>query len=106
MSTNKEKKEKQQGELMKETIMYIFEPCNWAYCGGAIVVIAENFDQAVYLAKEACTDKDDEETYDGIFSRDQKDMEENHWDQWLLTEEFKILDDKSPRVVVNNWNYS
>lgn len=91
---------------MKETTMYIFEPCNWAYCGGAIVVIADIFGQAVRLAKEACTDKDDEKIYDGVFSRDREDMEEDYWDQWLLTGEFKVLDDKSPRVVVNNWNYS
>lgn len=93
---------------MKETNIFIFEPFNWGFCGGAIVVIANTFDQAVHLAREACTDIDDEEEiiYDGLFSRDQKDMEEDYWDQWLLTGEFKVLDDKNPRVVVNNWNYS
>lgn len=90
---------------MNETTIYIFEPCNWAYCGGAIAVIANTFDQAVRLAREACTDADDEEQYDGVFSRDRKDMKEDCCDQWLLTGEFRILNDKNPRVVVNNWNY-
>ena len=91
---------------MKETGMYIFEPYNWGFCGGAIVVIANTFDQAVHLAKEDCTDADDEEQYDGVFLRDREDMKEDYWDQWLLTGEFKVLDDKDPRVIVNNWNYS
>jgi hypothetical protein len=91
---------------MKKTNMFIFEPCSWSHCGGAIAVIANTFDQAVHLAREACTDADDEEQYDGVFSRDRKDMKKDCCDQWLLTGEFRILNDKNPRVVVNNWNYS
>ena len=93
---------------VKKTNMFIFEPYNWSYCGGAIIVVADTFEKAVILAKESCEngDYEDDEEYEGIFSQEKDDFEKDSWDQWLLTEKFVVIDHREARVVVNNWNYS
>jgi hypothetical protein len=92
---------------MKTTIkLFIFEPYDWAYCGGAVGIVAENFEQAVELAIEEFTD--DEGVCDDKFQKTTEGFEKDHWSQWLLSDELTIIEDgpPNPRVLFCNWNYS
>jgi hypothetical protein len=91
--------------------LFIFEPYNWDYCGGAIGVISDSFENAVDLIIEtnrkltAESDRIGYEYEKEFFSETPKNFKEDHWDQWLLTEAIKVPDEEKPRVVFDNWNY-
>ena len=94
---------------VKKTNMFIFEPYNWPRCVGAIVVIADKFKEAAILARENCTtdyDRKNGEEYDGVFSGETSGLEDEKSGQWILTKKFEVIDNRKPRVVVNNWDYS
>ena len=107
--------------------LYIFEPYEWSYCGGAIGIIAETFDKAVEMvivndkiqakreAQEHNTSSlhtekmpvDNYRTYRSKhFQRDSNVFKKDHWNQWLLTHEIQLADNEQPRILFNNWNYA
>ena len=86
--------------------LYIFEPYEWAYCGGAIGVIAETFKEAVKIVVES-----DNELYEyKYFRTSAKTFEKDGDNQWLLTNRIPLSKglDKyvEPQVLFNNWNYA
>jgi len=88
--------------MEKKTNIYLFEPYDWAYCSGTIVVIAKTFKHAIILANKKYIRSSKEK---GTFSKNKKDLEKDSCNQWLLTDSLEVLDDKKPRVVISNWNY-
>lgn len=86
--------------------LFIFEPYVWAYCGGAIGVVAMDFEEAVKLAKES--EKNDDGGYDGDFQKIAEKLKKDHWDQWLLSAELTIMEEgpPNPRVLFNNYNHA
>ena len=87
--------------------LFIFEPYSWAYCGGAVGIVAENFEQAVELAIEEYTDPEDG-TCDDKFQRTTEGFQEDSWSQWLLSDELTIVEEgkPNPRVLFCNWNFA
>ena len=107
--------------------LYIFEPHEWSYCGGAIGIIAETFDEAVKIvitddkiqakqtAQKCKTSSlytknlsvDDHRTYRSkYFQRNSDGFKKDHSDQWLLTHKIQVTDDEQPRILFDNWNYA
>lgn len=100
--------------------LYIFEPYEWVYCGGAIGVIAETFDKAVEIIivddktqaeqrvqKQDKLSANDYRTYRSkYFQRNPDTFKKNHYDQWLLTNKIQLIDSEQPRTLFDNWNYA
>jgi hypothetical protein len=88
--------------------LFVFEPYEWDYCGGAIGAIAETFDEAVDLIVESKRRRlDDFRGYEKYhFSRNKNGFTEDHYNQWLLTTELEVSDDSKPEVVFDNWNWA
>ena len=102
--------------------LYIFEPYEWAYCGGAIGVLADSYTKAVDLIvekdKKHAKDRFETESWHKLtindlrsyrheyFSRTEDKFKKDHYDQWLLTVELPVASNGSPRVLFNNWNYA
>lgn len=102
--------------------LFIFEPhTKWGYCGGAIVVVADHFEEAIdliKLIKENWSYPDQEfefmfkrhnfyssvEDFNNLIKPPVSDIAYIH--AWILTHQFKISDDTPKGVIVNNWNYS
>ena len=89
-----------------KTNLYVFEPCEWEYCGGAILVIAKTFEQAIKLAAKSEVMEGSE--FFGLFSKNEQELKERNGscNQWLLTHKFQISDTGEPRVLVNNYNFA
>lgn len=86
--------------------LFIFEPYEWVYCGGAIGAIAETFDKAVNLIIESGREGGHERYKVKFFQPTAEFFKEDSWDQWLLTCELTIIDDGPSRVIFDNWNYA
>ncbi len=84
--------------------VFIFEPCNWEYCGGALGVIANDFDEAVKLLRKE--GKERSNNHMGNFSESREDYPDENSGQWLLTNTFDISDSEKPRVFLFNFNYA
>lgn len=87
--------------------LFIFEPYEWAYCGGAIGVIANGFKEAVdIIIKEDEKREEEDRIYSKKhFARTPNKFKNDHYDQWLLTHVLNVSEETS-RVVFDNWNYS
>ena len=104
--------------------IFIFDTSpGWSYCGGASVVIAENFDNAVKLLldyKDEDGDKilDDNKFYARV--EDIPDLEKHHyshepskffyektygWDEWVLVNSYEVTE-TVPGVVLVSFNYA
>ena len=99
--------------------LYIFEPYDWSYCGGAIGIIAETFNKAVKIiveadkirakhnAKSSRLSVDSHRMYRaGYFQRDKKVFKEDTSDQWLLTHRIPTSPGNLPEILFDNWNYA
>jgi len=108
--------------------LFIFEPYEWSYCGGAIGVIAPDFESAVdQIMKEDIEQAEEMAAKDSIshrqtkeqkierfrnykpeyFQRSPEKFKEDHYDQWLLTHEEEMSSQYDiPEVLFDNWNYS
>lgn len=84
--------------------LYIFEPYKWTYCGGAIGVVAEDFEKTVDLIIDNNQDSDSYRVE--YFQRTPENFRDGMWDQWLLTHDILVNPDRRPGVLFNNWNYS
>ena len=108
--------------------LFIFEPYNWAYCGGAIGIIANTFEDAVDLIvredrkraiKEAKKNEwnrpkhmSPEEHVDmyksykskKYFAKTTDNFKKDNYDQWLLTQIIEVKKEEKARVVSDNWN--
>lgn len=85
--------------------LYIFEPYEWAYCGGAIGVVARTFNEAVKTIIES----DNNGIYKYKYFRTNiETFEEDESNQWLLTHKMPLSKDLNkyiePQVLFNNWN--
>ena len=82
--------------------LFIFEPYNWVYYGGAIGVIAESYNEAINML---LADKD-ENFKERYFGKNKKDFKESRYDQcqWLLTHTIKVVNTKKG-ILFKNWNY-
>ena len=93
--------------------LYVFVPYEWDYCGGAIGVVASDFDEAVEIIKavkhrQPGTSEERFPYKNHLFIKPEREYEylakEDSWEQWILEYECKTDDDKGPRVVFDNWN--
>ena len=106
--------------------LFIFEPYEWAYCGGAIGVVAETYEDAVEFIiendKQRClkAKKRIEEKYKNTekrwrpivrrvyrreyFGKSPEKFKKDQWDQWLLTQTVKVAEEEESRIVFDNWN--
>jgi hypothetical protein len=105
----------QRGDNMN---LYIFEPYDWDYCGGAIGIIADTFGQAVetiiaadkiqakHKAKEwGLSDGSCRRYEPEYFQRSKEVFEDEGSDQWLLTHTIPLPATYIiPRVMFDNWN--
>ncbi len=114
---------------MKTSIkLFIFEPYEWSYCGGAIGIVAKDIKQAVDIIieedikdaerkfkEEKVFDRTSDTTVDDCrtyrrkyFGRTTKNFKKDGWDQWLLSHELTIIEDgrPNPRILFNDWNYA
>lgn len=99
--------------------LFIFEPYEWGYCGGAIGVISDTFENAVKFilledqkqageqAKEGLYDMSSYVNYKKKnFAKNTDTFKKDHWDQWLLTNTLDVPEETEERVVFDNWNYA
>jgi len=100
--------------------LYIFEPYEWEYCGGAIGIIARTFDeaaetiveydrpQAEQMAKELGFSVDSCRQYKSEYFRTNIETFVKDGDnQWLLSHTIPLPDTYIiPRVMFNNWNFA
>lgn len=88
----------------KKRFLFVFEPYEWCYCGGAIGVIAETYDEAVELIVKSSSKYEKYERK--FFSKSEECFKKDHYDQWLLTDTIEVNSSEQSRIVFNNWNYS
>lgn len=81
--------------------LYTFQPYKWAYCGGCKAVIANTFEEAVNLLLKKDNDLEIE-----YFQKERKNFKKDAYDQWLLTNTIKVLDNEKSRVIVDDYNYA
>jgi hypothetical protein len=88
--------------------LFIFEPYEWEYCGGALGVIAESYEQAIQLLLNIKDSNDDHEFKSEFFAKNKTDAEKFNEtiDKWLLTQEVELKCDLKPEVILNNWNWA
>ena len=106
-------------------ILFVFEPYNWSYCGGAIGVIADSFERAIDLisaeAREQAEVRAKRQIYRleednitmeeliescmeyrrGHFARGKEDLE---GDSWVLTNEFDVPAETTARIAFSNYH--
>lgn len=85
--------------------IFIFEPYEWDYCGGAIIAIASSYEEAVYIIVEDANPMWDlKKEY---FAKDESEFEnvDRDWNTWLLTHVIETTEEK-PRLVMVNFNYA
>ena len=84
--------------------MYIFRPhIKWDYCGGSIIVIAENFNDCKKIIDAS------EFSNDNCYSFIKEDddiIEYPYYDIWVLHEEFRLHPGLISRVVLCDFNYA
>jgi len=99
--------------------LFIFEPYEWDYCGGAIGVISDTFENAVKCILLEDQKQAREQSKEGLynmssytnykkkhFAKTSEGFIKDHWDQWLLTNTFDLPEETEERVVFDNWNYA
>ena len=95
--------------------LFVFLPYEWAYCGGAIGITAETFEDAVDFIVEKdrkrCA-KIGRSGYKPIrnykkeyFAKSSDSFKKDRSDQWLLTNVFDIPKEKETRIAFDDWNY-
>ena len=83
--------------------LYIFRPHEkWNYCGGSIIIIAENFNDC----KKIFDLWGNYEDKCNMFFKEDEDTEYPYWDTWVLQEELEVNCELEPRVVLCNFNYA
>jgi len=86
--------------------LFIFEPYEWDYCGGAIGAIAGTYVDAVNLITNIKSTDGVKRFKSKMFSKDKRYFKKDHYDQWLLTNTIEIVGPEQSRIVFNNWNYA
>ncbi len=87
--------------------LYIFEPYKFDWCGGAIVVVAEDFEQAVDFIMEIKNRHGRGLKYDRsrlLKNKDNYSWDKSVYNQWVLTHELELAEPHDPGVIVENWN--
>ena len=83
--------------------LYIFEPYEWAYCGGAIGIIARTFDESV----ETVVKNGNNRYKRKYFSTNTETFVNDGVNQWLLTYTIPLPGTYIiPEVMFNNWNFA
>ena len=87
--------------------IFIFEPYNWDYCGGALVVIADSYEGAIELLMQIKNPYNNEPEFGEhtFYKTEVKDLKERSY-QWILSVEFELKGEHKPKVIINNWNYA
>ncbi len=96
--------------------LFIFEPYEWAYCGGVIGIISNTFENAVgFIAEEdrkrvAEAEAKGKKAYRNYkkeyFAKTPNNFKKDHCDQWLLTHTFELSEEEETRIAFDNWNYA
>jgi len=85
--------------------IYIFVPYNWAYCDGAIAVVAHSPEEAISTIRKNSERKD----YDNhvFYLEKPQPSEDDCYNKWFLAFEAPLVNIYThPMVVVDDWNYS
>jgi hypothetical protein len=81
--------------------LYVLKPSEeWSYCGGAIVAIAEDFEDLKKLCSE-----NEETSGEKIFYSQYDIKSEDHYNMWVKVESFNV-DGESRRVVFSDYNWA
>lgn len=88
--------------------LYIFKPAEkWKYCGGAIAVVANDFETAAKLLEDSerhpWSTTHPPRVYE---SEDQIEKTVQNWDLWVLDSIFVLEDNQPSHVAFTNYNYS
>jgi len=85
--------------------LFIFEPLDWAYCGGGLVISAESFGNAeALLLKEFLRErKSNWEIAPRVFRENSK--EQGGDGCWIVVKEIECSYDKE-EIILYNYNYS
>jgi hypothetical protein len=87
--------------------IYIFEPSEkWEYCGGAVVVIAKDIDEAITLASNYRESEDDERSGEIFVKNENEAIESIANETFVLKSEYELKENESARVVTYNYNYA
>lgn len=91
--------------------IFIFEPHNWSFCGGGIVIIASSYEEAVELIVKETYDPNisyiEQQFKKEYFAKDVSEFKDidRDWDNWLLTHVIETSEEKQ-RLVMVNFNYA
>jgi len=102
-----------EGELnMEEQInderkfLFVFEPYLWAYCGGAIGVIARTPTEAKETVITKSGDGDYYKRKNFYLKKSHKRFKSNQSGKWLLKRTIEVKSSEQTRIVFDNWNYA
>lgn len=89
--------------------IFVYEPYNYSYCGGAIVVIAQSEERAQQLSLDYEQKRHEQEGGNFLWhpeyaARFKKN--DNDGDCWELTSEIDVSSDELERVVCFNYNHA
>ena len=101
-------------KIIKNRFLFIFEPYEWFYYGGAIGVIAETFDSAVDVILEGAVLRSKGGGYNSYktYSREQffasknsasVDIKFKH--KWVVTHKLITIRSGPAMILFDNWNY-
>lgn len=104
--------------------LFVFVPYEWSYCGGALGVVAGNYDEAISILRDYCEpnslygvtcasgyiekNKFDYPYAKALFIRQEEKDQAEHDEsgQWILEYSVEVDDSNSARIVFDNWNFS
>jgi hypothetical protein len=86
--------------------IFVFSPYDWHYCGGALVVVAEDYDAAIALLRAS----NEYDVWDACFASCKAEAksygEASGWKgSWLLGYSAPV-EDTTARVVLVDYNYA
>ena len=88
--------------------LWIFKPSeNWAYCGGAAIVIAKTLHEAkkLFHTSDQLYESWDEEDIHEFVTDEKNFKSKDEWNKWVLHEKLSLPDNTTPRVVLINFNW-
>lgn len=100
-------------KIIKNRFLFIFEPYEWFYYGGAIGVIAETFDNAVDTILEGALlrSKNGYNSYRAysreqfFTSRNSASVNTKFKHKWVVTHKLITIKSGPAMILFDNWNY-
>jgi len=90
--------------------LFVFEPCNWTYCGGMTLICARSLEDAVRIGNEAVAEDNRRRLEAGYHLKVSEagtfSMTDDCGHSWVCAHEIVLKEPRAVGVVASNANYA